>query len=216
MTTHVFDAIISNCQHYWLPLVFNNYNLCEEELTELLTTKEVASYLKLRPETVLRGVKKGDIPAIKVGGHFRFDKKQIDEWLRDNSTSKKRILVIDDDDPIRKLFKETLEKSNYHVLTADNGSKALKLVHGWNFDLVFLDLKMPDMDGVETFRRIRRIDKAVPVVIITGHAASEMLQKALKQAPFGVMKKPFGAKDILRSTENFLSGAKGKARKNLE
>lgn len=90
------------------------------------------------------------------------------------------------------------------------------MVHGWNFDLVFLDLKMPDMDGVETFRRIRRIDKAVPVVIITGHAASEMLQKALKQAPFGVMKKPFGAKDILRSTENFLSGAKGKARKNLE
>jgi len=185
-------------------------------LTELLTTREVANYLKLRPETVLRGVKKGEIPAIKVGGHFRFDKKQIDEWLFNNSTSKKRILVIDDDEPVRKLFKETLEKSNYHVLTADNGSKASKLVGSWNFDLIFLDLKMPEMDGVETFRRIRRIDKTVPIVVITGFAASEMLRKALKQAPFGVMKKPFGARDILRSTEHFLKGAKSKIRNEFE
>ena len=180
-------------------------------MTELLTTKEVGSYLKLRPETVLRGVKKGEIPAIKVGGHFRFDKNQIDEWLDNHSTSKKRILVIDDDEPVRSLFKETLEKNNYHVLTSDNGNKAVKLTQSWNFDLIFLDLKMPDMDGVETLRRIRRVDKSVPVVIISGYTASELLRKALKQAPFGVMKKPFGAKDILRSTKNFLNGPKGKA-----
>jgi excisionase family DNA binding protein len=183
-------------------------------LTELLTTKEVASYLKLRPETVLRSVKKGDIPAIKVGGHFRFDRKQIDEWLHNNSTSKKRILIVDDDEPIRRLFKETLEKNNYHVVTSDNGIKALQLIKSWNFDLIFLDLKMPDIDGVETFRRIRRIDKSVSVVIITGYATSELLQRALKQAPFGVMKKPFGAKDILRSTENFLSGTRTKTGNN--
>ncbi len=183
-------------------------------MTELLTTKEVASYLKLRPETVLRGVKKGEIPAIKVGGHFRFDRKQIDEWLQANSTSKKRILIVDDDEPIRRLFKETLEKNNYHVVTSDNGIKALQLIKSWNFDLIFLDLKMPDMDGVETFRRIRRTNKSVSVVIITGYATSELLQRALKQAPFGVMKKPFGAKDILRSTENFLSGTRAKTGNN--
>jgi excisionase family DNA binding protein len=177
-------------------------------LTELLTTREVAAYLKLRPETVLRGVKKGEIPAIKVGGHFRFDKKQIDEWLNYNSTLKKRILVVDDDEPITSLFKQTLEKNNYHVLTANTGIKAVKLIHSWDFDLIFLDLKMPSIDGVETFRRIRQIDKAVPVIIITAYAASELLKKALKLAPFGIMKKPFGARDILRSTENFLSGAK--------
>ena len=183
-------------------------------MSELLTTKEVAGYLKLRPETVLRGVKKGEIPAIKVGGHFRFDKKQIDDWLQNNSTSKKRILVVDDDEPIRKLFKETLEKNNYHVLTVDSGTKALKLARSWNFDLIFLDLKMSAMDGVETFRKIRRIDRLVPVVIITGYSASEMLRKAIKQAPFGVMKKPFGSKDILRSAENFLNGSKGKSKKS--
>ncbi len=62
-------------------------------MVELLTTREVASYLKLRPETVLRKVKRGEIPAIKIGGRFRFDTKQIDKWLSHNSTPKKRVLV---------------------------------------------------------------------------------------------------------------------------
>ncbi|MGA7677891.1 MAG: helix-turn-helix domain-containing protein [Dehalococcoidia bacterium] len=62
-------------------------------MVELLTTKEVARYLKLRPETVLRKVKKGEIPAIKIGGRFRFDTNQIDKWLSHSSTSKKRVLV---------------------------------------------------------------------------------------------------------------------------
>ncbi len=181
-------------------------------MAELFTTKEVASYLKLRPETILRGVKKGEIPAIKVGGHFRFDKDQIDEWLVNNSTAKKRILVVDDEEPIRKLFKETLEKNNYHVITADTSKKAVKLARSWNFDLVFLDLKMPDTDGVQTFRKIRRIDKDVPVIIITGYTASDLLNKAVRQAPFGVMKKPFGSKDILRSTAQFLNSNKTRSR----
>lgn len=179
-------------------------------MAELLTTKEIASYLKLRPETVLRGVKEGEIPAIKVGGRFRFDKKQIDEWLHNRSTSKKRVMVIDDDAVVRRLFKETLERNNYHVMTVEDGDKALKLVKSWNFDLIFLDLKMTGMDGAETFRRIRRINGSVPVVIITGYPTGELMDKALEQAPFGVMKKPFGAQDIKRSAENFLSSAKVK------
>jgi PTS system nitrogen regulatory IIA component len=61
------------------------------DLVELMTTKEVARYLKLRPETVLRKVKRGEIPAIKIGGRFRFDTKQIDKWLSHSSTSKKRV-----------------------------------------------------------------------------------------------------------------------------
>jgi PTS system nitrogen regulatory IIA component len=62
-------------------------------LVELMTTREVARYLKLRPETVLRKVKSGEIPAIKIGGRFRFDTKQIDKWLSRSSTSKKHVLA---------------------------------------------------------------------------------------------------------------------------
>jgi len=179
-------------------------------LTELLTTKEIAKYLKLRQETVLRKVRKGEIPAIKLGGRFRFDKEQIDEWLRHKSTSKKRILVIDDDETIRQLFKHTLEANNYHVMTAKDGRTALELVQSWNFDLIFTDLKMPGMNGAETFRRIRQINDSVPVVIITGYPMSELMEQALEQGPFGVMKKPFDALDIHRSADSFLRGAKAK------
>ena len=179
-------------------------------MTELLTTKEIARYLKLRPETVLRKVRKGEIPAIKMGGRFRFDKEQIDEWLRHKSTAKKRILVIVDEEIIRRLFKETLEDSGYRVITAPDGTEALELVKSWNFDLIFVDLKMPGMNGAETFRQIRQINGSVPIVIITGYPMSELMERALDQGPFGVMKKPFNALDIRRSADSFLRGVKAK------
>jgi len=177
-------------------------------LTELLTTREIARYLRLRTETVLRKVKDGEIPAIKIGGRFRFDKKRIDDWLSHSATSKKRILVVDDDAMIRRLFKETLEPGNYHVMTAEDGVEALKLVKSRDFDLIYLDLKMSGMDGAETFRRIKRINGSIPVVIITGYPTSELMERALEQGPFGVMKKPFDARDIRRSADGFLRGVK--------
>jgi len=179
-------------------------------LSELLTTEEIAKYLKLRPETVLRKVRKREIPAIRVGGRFRFDKEQIDEWLRHRSTSKKRVLVIDDEEAIRRLFKEALEASGYHVMTAKEGAEALDLVRGGDFDLIFTDLKMSGMDGAEIFRQIREINDSVPVVIITGYPMSGLMEQALEQGPIGVMRKPFSALDIARSADSFLRGVKAK------
>jgi excisionase family DNA binding protein len=83
-------------------------------MTELLTTKEIAQFLRLRPETVLRKVRQGEIPAIKVGGRFRFDKEQIAEWLRHNSTSTKSVPVNDNEEATRQPLQETLEDSGYH------------------------------------------------------------------------------------------------------
>ena len=179
-------------------------------MDELLTTKEIAKYLRLRPETVLRKVRRREIPAIKMGGRFRFDKEQIDEWLRHRSTAKRRILVIDDEEIIRHLFRETLEARNYHVITAADGAEGVELVKSWNFDLIFADLKIPGMDGVETFRQIRCINESVPVVIITGYPMSDLMGQALEQGPFGIMKKPFNALDIQRSADSFLRGVEAK------
>ena len=85
-------------------------------MIELLTTKEIAQYLRLRPETVLRKVRQGEIPAMKVGGRFRFDKEQIDAWLRHNSTLRRSGVVNDDDEATKRLFQETLQDSGYHVI----------------------------------------------------------------------------------------------------
>ena len=78
-------------------------------MCELLTTKEIAKYLRLRPETILRMVNKGEIPAIRIGGRFRFDKAQIDEWLRSRSTSNEHFSALRKEEALRQLLSEALE-----------------------------------------------------------------------------------------------------------
>ena len=179
-------------------------------MNNLLTTKEIAKYLRLRPETVLRKVNCGEMPAIRVGGRFRFDKHQIDEWLNNRVTIKKNILVIDDEEIIRTLFKSTLESEGYNVITSNDGNNVSELLQSLKFDLIFIDLKMPGIDGAETFRRIRKIDSSIPVVIITGYPISDLMEQAMEQGPLGVMKKPFNAAGIRKSVNSFLKGIEAK------
>jgi len=172
-------------------------------LAELLTTKEIARYLKLRPETVLRKVKEGEIPAVKVGGHFRFDMDVICEWLSRSSTSKKRILVIDDEPVIGQLFERSLEGCGCEVISVQNGQEALDLVASKKFDLIFLDLVMPGLDGSELFRHISEINGSIPVAIVTGHAYGDLMKKAMEQGPFLVMRKPIDGADIRKAVLRF-------------
>ena len=180
-------------------------------MAELLTTKEIAKYLKLRPETVLRKVKSGEIPAIKVGGHFRFDMDMICEWLNHSSTAKKHILVVDDEPVIGQLFERSLERCGCEVTAVQNGQEALELVASKKFDLIFLDLVMPGLDGSELFSRILAIDGSIPVAIITGYADGDLMKKAMEQGPFMVMRKPIEGEDIRKAVLGFYQGVPAKS-----
>ncbi len=174
-------------------------------MTELMTVQEVASYLRVTEKTIYRLLKRGDIPATKVGRSWRFGKATIDEWLHRKSVGNKAtILVIDDEEIIRILFKETLEELGHRVITASTGSKGLELVKRRDFDLLFLDLKMPGIDGVELFRQIKTIKPKLPVTIITGYPDSDMMARVLAQGPFGAMNKPFAESDIITAVNNFI------------
>jgi len=174
-------------------------------MTELMTVEEVADYLRVTKKTIYRLLRQGKIPATKVGHQWRFNKDSIDEWLQRRSVgTKANILVIDDEQIIRLLFKETLEELGHRVITAETGSEGLELVKQRDFDLVFLDLKMPGMDGAELFRRIKTIKPTLPVTIITGYPESDMMVRALAQGPFGVMNKPFTESDIVDAITSFL------------
>jgi len=174
-------------------------------MTELMTLEEVAAYLRVTKKTIYRLLKQGKIPASKVGHQWRFDKASINEWLKQKSGgADANILVIDDEDMIRSLFKETLEDLGHRVIAAGTSTEGLELVKQGDFDLVFLDLKMPVMDGTELFRQIRIIKPNLPVTIITGYPNSEMMARALAHGPLGVMKKPFGESDIISAAHNFL------------
>ena len=174
-------------------------------MAELMTVQELADYLRVTKKTIYRLLKQGRIPASKVGRQWRFKKAVIDEWLQLNpGGAKGNILVVDDEEIIRSLFKETLEELGHSVITVETGSEGLELVKQRDFDLVFLDLKMPGMDGAELFRQIKTIKPKLPVIIITGYPDSNMMARALAQGPFGVMNKPFSESDVITAVNNFL------------
>ncbi|MBC8458237.1 MAG: response regulator, partial [Deltaproteobacteria bacterium] len=108
--------------------------------------------------------------------------------------------MIDDDESIRKSFSLALEDTEYQVDTVESGEKGIEMEQNNKYDLIFLDLKMPGLNGVETLRELRKIDKDVPVYIVT--AFHKEFFEGLKSAgedgiDFEVVKKPIGSDDIV-------------------
>jgi len=174
-------------------------------MAELMTVEEVARYLRVTEKTIYRLLKRGDITAARIGRSWRFKRASIDEWL-DRKVGRKKavILVVDDREVIQALLRETLEELGHRVIVADTSLEGLELVKQRDFDLVFIDLKMPEMDGAELLRQIRAIKPNIPVTITTGYPDSDMMERALAQGPFGVMTKPFGESDVVTAVSNFL------------
>ena len=121
----------------------------------------------------------------------------------------KRILVIDDDEGIRKLFLLSLEGKGFQIDTAESGKQGIEIMQQTKYDLIYLDLKMPGMNGVETLRELRKMDKDVPVYIITAfHEEYFDLLKAAEQdgIDFELLKKPFDSEQLILVTKGVLDG----------
>ncbi len=120
----------------------------------------------------------------------------------------KRILVIDDEERIRKLYSEILEREGCHAETAESGESAIELVKKNRYELIFLDLKMKGLDGVETLRELRKLAGDVPIYIVTAFAREYMsflIEAARDGVEFEIMLKPISTKDIVevaRSVSN--------------
>jgi len=115
----------------------------------------------------------------------------------------KKILVIDDNEGVRKSFVLALEDTNYKVDTAETGESGLEKQSNGTYDLVYLDLKMPGMNGVEVLKGIRKNDKNLPVYIITAFH-KEFLDDLNSAADDGchyeLLKKPLDINQIISVT----------------
>src|SRR3954462_1795665 len=117
---------------------------------------------------------------------------------------KSRILVIDDEAPIRDSLKMTLEYEGYEFIGAATGQEGLALAEREAPDLVLLDVKMPGMDGIEVLERLRNMNEAVPVIVVSGHGTIQTAVEATKKGAFDFIEKPFASERVLVSLRNEL------------
>ena len=109
------------------------------------------------------------------------------------------VLLVDDRYEDRETLKDILEDKGYKVIETDSGYKAIELVKKgkYKYDIIFLDIKMPDIDGVKTFEEIHKINPEIPVIMITGYSVEELIQEALNKGAYACLTKPFDVEKIL-------------------
>ncbi len=115
-----------------------------------------------------------------------------------------RILVVDDEIGPRESLRMIL-KPHYEIATAESGDTALKTLSAFNPDLVFMDIKMPKMDGIELLRRIKAIDPTIEAVMITAYASLDTVKNALTHGAFEYLIKPFSRVDLEETVRRALA-----------
>jgi two-component system nitrogen regulation response regulator NtrX len=121
---------------------------------------------------------------------------------------KSRILVIDDEAGIRDSMRRTLEYQGYQFIGASSGQEGIALIDRDPPDLVFLDIKMPGMDGLEVLDRIKAAHPEVPVVMVSGHGTAQTGYDASKRGASGFIEKPFSEPVLLERIEKELTGTR--------
>jgi two-component system response regulator AtoC len=132
-----------------------------------------------------------------------------------NDSKSHRILIADDEAPLRVVLSATLRRAGFGVTSVKNGVEALSLIkaseqpgNGEAFDLVIADLNMPDMDGMTLLSHIVQDYENLPVVILTAHGTVDLAVQALKKGAFDFLTKPYEREDVLTVINKALGQSK--------
>jgi DNA-binding NtrC family response regulator len=113
-----------------------------------------------------------------------------------------KILVVDDEKSIRNTMKDILEYEEYEVVLAENGKEALDAVEANNFDVIFCDIKMPEMDGIEILDKLQKKCPEIPVIMISGHGTIDAVVECIKKGAYDFIEKPLDLNRILITVRN--------------
>lgn len=122
-----------------------------------------------------------------------------------------RILVVDDEKNICDLLKVALEQIGCAVETTTEGPQAIGWAHEHTYDAIFLDIKMPGMNGVEVLKNLRKVQPNAAFVMITGYAGSDLVDESLSSGAFVCLSKPFGISQVQDIIRTLYDGAPGDA-----
>ena len=108
-----------------------------------------------------------------------------------------RVLLVDDEEEFLETLVKRLKKRRLEVFSANSGKEALNILSGTSVDVVVLDVKMPDMDGIETLREIKKMAPSVEVLMLTGHANVEVAIQGMELGAFDYLMKPMDIDELL-------------------
>ncbi len=129
---------------------------------------------------------------------------------KNNQYAEKKVLAVDDDPFIRKMFHSMLESKGFQVFTAINGAEAVSKALQILPDVIFLDVMMPEVDGIKTLEILRKMDqtKTIPIIIVTARADTATLLKVIKNGANDFVAKPFTRSMIMRKAHFALMPSK--------
>jgi DNA-binding NtrC family response regulator len=123
---------------------------------------------------------------------------------------KHNILVVDDEVEICDLLQDFLTQEGYEVFTATNGVEAISLGKQNELDLALLDIKMPEMDGIEVFRKLKKVRRDMGVIILTGYGTLGTAKEAMRLGAYDYLTKPFDLGLVKNVIQEALEGKKTK------
>jgi len=120
-------------------------------------------------------------------------------------SGKRSILIVDDDVGICQTLADILEAKGYQVATAINGFQAIEKAQEDAFDVALMDIKMPGMNGVETFRKMKKSELKTKVIMITAYAMEELIREAYLEGVVEVMHKPLEVDSLIKSIDDAIN-----------
>jgi two-component system response regulator (stage 0 sporulation protein F) len=117
----------------------------------------------------------------------------------------RKILIVDDQYGIRVLLEEVFRKEGYATFQAANGNQALRITKDKSPELVILDMKIPGMDGLEILKRLKELNAAIQVIMITAYGELDLIEEAKSLGALTYFTKPFDIDEIRQYVGHYLS-----------
>jgi len=114
----------------------------------------------------------------------------------------KLVLIVDDDKDFAEGLAELIDLEGYQPLVARSGEEALELISQHEVDIVFMDIRMPNMDGVDTIKKVRKLKPDIRIAMMTGYSDDAKIAEALKHGALGVLNKPIEIDDLVSTIEH--------------
>ena len=112
-----------------------------------------------------------------------------------------RVLVVDDDISFAESLTDILTEKGYDAVAVNSGDEALGKIKERPFDVALMDVKMPVMDGMQTFKEIKNLSRSITVIMMTAYSMDELVHDALKEGAYGVLRKPLDIEQVIKRIE---------------